>query len=257
MRKPLGRKAYGSIPHLPGSRLGSSDHKISEGQAKIATVKLRDKHDRVICQEKLDGSNVAVAMLEDGRIVPLTRSGYLAESSPYLQHHLFSDWVFANQDRFYAALKPGEWISGEWLALAHGTRYELQHEPFVVFDLWINGERCTYNTLMCRLDEVFEYPRLLHLSSIKTCSIVDALSLIEDKSWHGAIDSVEGAVWRVERHGKVEFLCKYVRPDKVDGIYLSEISGKPPAWNENLEEFLPPKAISRLKEYSEKFSLVD
>ena len=26
IHKPLGRKAYGSIPHLPGSRLGPGDH---------------------------------------------------------------------------------------------------------------------------------------------------------------------------------------------------------------------------------------
>ena len=57
--KPLGRKNYGSIPHLPGSRMGEADHKCSEGQARIATEKARDKHDRVICQEKLDGSNVS------------------------------------------------------------------------------------------------------------------------------------------------------------------------------------------------------
>lgn len=44
-------------------------------------------------------------------------------------------------------------------------------------------------------------------------------------------DEPEGVVYRVERHGKVDFLCKWVRPDKVDGKYLPEISGKPPVWN--------------------------
>ncbi len=93
MKKPLGRKAYGSIPHLPNSRLGTGDHRISDGIAKIATEKTRDSKDLVIVQEKLDGSNVAVAKLDDHRIVALGRSGYLAESSPYLQHQIFSDWV--------------------------------------------------------------------------------------------------------------------------------------------------------------------
>jgi len=40
--KPLNQKAYGSIPHLPGSRLGPGDYSIGEGQARIATEKLRD-----------------------------------------------------------------------------------------------------------------------------------------------------------------------------------------------------------------------
>jgi hypothetical protein len=42
---------------------------------------------------------------------------------------------------------------------------------------------------------------------------------------------VEGAVWRVERKGKVDFLGKYVRPEKVDGCYLPEISGEEAVWN--------------------------
>lgn len=33
--KPLGHKAYGSIPHLPTSRLGPGDHHVTEGQARI------------------------------------------------------------------------------------------------------------------------------------------------------------------------------------------------------------------------------
>ncbi len=60
--------------------------------------------------------------------------------------------------------------------------------------------------------------------------------------FHGALDPVEGAVWRVERNElirpggqecrwHVDFLVKYVRPDKIDGSYLSEISGLPPVYN--------------------------
>jgi len=50
-------------------------------------------------------------------------------------------------------------------------------------------------------------------------------------SAHGAIGDVEGAVWRVERHGKVEFLCKYVRYDKVDGKFLPENNNGVVTWN--------------------------
>jgi hypothetical protein len=82
--KPLGHKSYGSIGHLHGSRIGPGDHMVHEGQSKIATKKLRDKHDTVIVQEKLDGSNVSIARI-DGVITPLQRKGYLAISSPYLQ----------------------------------------------------------------------------------------------------------------------------------------------------------------------------
>jgi hypothetical protein len=48
---------------------------------------------------------------------------------------------------------------------------------------------------------------------------------------HGALDPVEGVVYRVERKDAVDFLVKYVRPEKVDGIYLPEVSGKEAVWN--------------------------
>ena len=52
-----------------------------------------------------------------------------------------------------------------------------------------------------------------------------------EPSGHGAIDGVEGAVWRVERKGVVDFLGKYVRPDKVDGKYLESVTGQGPVFN--------------------------
>lgn len=46
--KPLGRKNYGSIPHLPCSRMGPADHACHPGQQTIATEKARDRHDIII-----------------------------------------------------------------------------------------------------------------------------------------------------------------------------------------------------------------
>ena len=112
--KPLGRRAYGSIPHLPSSRLGSSDKQANPGQVLIATQRKRDKKDLIIVAEKLDGSCVGVAKLTDGTIVPLTRSGYEATSSPYNQHQYWAVWVWEHSDRFDKLLVRGEWCVGEW-----------------------------------------------------------------------------------------------------------------------------------------------
>lgn len=97
-KKILNHKSYGHIAHLPGSRVGPSDHKCHEGQKKIACEKLRDKHDRVIVQEKLDGSNVGIVFFND-KIIPITRSGYRAETSPFMLHHYFAAWVQFNHKR--------------------------------------------------------------------------------------------------------------------------------------------------------------
>ena len=61
-------------------------------------------------------------------------------------------------------------------------------------------------------------------------SVDDAMLLLGKYGYHGALDEIEGAVWRIENKGKFDFMVKYVRPNKVDGIYL-EIMGDEIYWN--------------------------
>ncbi len=220
--KPLGRKAYGSIGHLPNSRLGPGDHAVTEGQARICELKPRDKHDRIIVQEKLDGSNCSVVLL-DGQILALGRAGYLAQSSKYEMHQLFADWVRKNEDRFRAVLKEGERICGEWLAQAHGTLYDLtEFEPYAVFDIMVEDRRLSYDEFNKRVGNTFMRPTLLHDGL--PIPVEQALKLHKNKHW--PCDEIEGVVYRVERRGQIDFLAKYVRADKIDGKYL----GGDPIW---------------------------
>lgn len=227
--KPLGIKNYGSIGHLPNSRIGIGDHHVHAGQAAICCIKARDKHDQIIVTEKLDGSNCGVA-LHQGQVIALGRSGYLASTSKYEQHQLFAEWVRTNEERFRALLTEGDRAIGEWMAQAHGTRYTLTHEPFVIFDIMNGHKRLPWKELLLRAGYGlgFQTPRIIHAGIPVT--VENVLEWLEP-SGHGAIDAVEGAVWRVERKGEFDFMAKYVRPEKVDGIYLPEISGKDAIWN--------------------------
>lgn len=230
--KPLGGKAYGSIPHLPGSRMGPGDHHCHEGQSVICTEKAR-KGDRVIVTEKLDGACMAVARIGE-HIVPVTRAGYHAADGSYDHLRAFAPFVVECEGAFRAMLHDGERVCGEWLAMAHGTLYDPERPeftPFVAFDLIRDGKR------VCR-DEFVERCASVALPTAAcihdepwALSIDDALSRIGGFGFHGAVTPPEGAVWRVEREGCVDFLAKYVRPDKVDGAYLPNISGKPPVWH--------------------------
>ena len=215
--KPLNTKAYGSIPHLPGSRRGPADKGLSDQQAALLTIKARDRHDHVVVQEKLDGSCVAVARIGD-EIIPLTRTGYRAETSKFETHQVFHRWVMKHRDRFFSLLNPGERVCGEWLHMAHGTIYKLWHEPFVPFDIMVGTERITCASVAYRAAACgFITPRVL--SEGPPMSIEAAMEAVEP-SHHGAVGLCEGAVWRMERKGVVEFLGKYVRSDKVDGKYF-------------------------------------
>jgi len=240
-KKPLNKKSYGHIPHLPGSKLGPADHICNLCQAKIATEKLINKYNYVIVQEKLDGSNVGVVKLED-KIIPITRAGYFASTSPFKLHHIFSNWVNSPKqyERFYSLLKEKERVCGEWLIQAHGTIYNLPHEPFVAFDLMTKNNRVVWSELKRRaLEHDFIVPNTIHEGG--PLSIEEAIDKLK-YSGHGAIDKVEGAIWRVEvdklvkntmndRNRKFSFIVKYVRHEKENGIYLPEVSGKNPVYN--------------------------
>lgn len=230
--KPLGGKAYGSIGHLPQSRLGPGDWHVHEGQAKICLQKPR-KGDRIIVTEKLDGACMSVAKL-DGRIVGLTRSGYRAEDGTFDHLRAFAPFVELRAWVFDRLLNDGERVCGEWLALAHGTRYDSSHpgfSPFIAFDLFRDGKRVLTDEFRERVAKAgITIAARIHDSALP-CSIDNAWFQLGEFGNHGALDPIEGAVWRVEREGRVDFLAKYVRADKKDGVFLPNISGRDPVWN--------------------------
>jgi hypothetical protein len=225
--KPLGCKAYGSIGHLPHSRLGPTDSSVPQGQSDICTLRVRDKHDTVIVQEKLDGSCTAVAKV-GGKIIAIGRAGYLASTSRFEMHHVFAKWVASRHRAFDYLLEEGERVVGEWLAVAHGTIYDLHgREPWYAFDLMRGTERALHDEQTQRIGGLFARPHTLHIGG----ALSVAVAMERHEQHKVPCDETEGVVYRVERNGKVEFLAKWVRPTKVDGKYLPEISGEPAVWN--------------------------
>lgn len=230
-KKPLQRKAYGSIAHVRGSCLGEHDKFLPDGQSDICTIETRDHHDFVAVEEKLDGTCVAIA-LKDGELLPLQRAGYLCVHSPYKMHHFFHHWVMKNQGTFFDLLSDGERVVGEWLLQAHGTKYDLtDREPFVAFDIMTGKDRLPLSDARKRMkDAGLATPHIVNLGPIYPHQAIEKLGV----GGYGALEAPEGLVYRVERNGKHDFIAKYKREDYVDGKYLPGIGldeGQPPVWN--------------------------
>jgi hypothetical protein len=236
--KPLNGKTYGSIAHLPNSRVGKTDRYITEGQARIATEKPRDSHDLVIIQEKLDGSCVG-CYKKNGSLHALTRSGNLCNRSAFIHHHHFEAWMWKHFARFHSVLQEGERIVGEYLGLAHGTRYYpervLGWEPWVAFDIMVGSKRLPYAEFARRTEGVFRLPPTISIGPPQTVEwVMEACP----RSLYGG-EHVEGWIWRVERNGyaqggaRVDFLAKYVNPGFEAGCLLPQNSGKL-VWNYEL-----------------------
>jgi hypothetical protein len=230
--KPNAIKNYGSIGHLPKSRLGPGDHSLNDAQAAILLEKARDFKDLIIVQEKLDGANVGV-LRHEGKLIGLTRKGHRAIDSPLEQFQLFEKFIHKYEDRF-DFLQEGERVVGEWLAMAHGTRYQIDNDfPFVAFDIMKEHERELYLNFRLRIGSKLPVAHLLHLGqpiSIRQIEKKIDIRNGETYGYHGSLEPVEGAVWRVEREGKVDFLGKYVRAFKEDGKYFTEDHDKL-TWN--------------------------
>ncbi len=224
---PLGGKAYHRIPHLPGSRTGSSDRMTDPPLAKRCTVKER-KGDTITVQEKLDGSCVALARI-GGELVALGREGWRAAESDNPGRRMFAAWAARLGPEVSARLDDGDRLVGEWLALAHSTRYVLTHAPFVAFDWFHQGRWMASATVTEVFGALLPTPHVVHRGA--ALGIPDAVARLGDRGAHGAVESVEGLVWRVERDGAVVGWAKYVRPGKRDGALLPENSGAPAVWN--------------------------
>jgi ATP-dependent RNA circularization protein (DNA/RNA ligase family) len=229
--KPIGRKNYGSIPHLHNSKLGEGDYYIGEGQERILTIKPRDKHDNILVFEKYDGSNVGVAKLEN-KIFALTRSGYEASTSKYVQHHYFSDWVKRRELLFADMLQNGERITGEWLAQAHGLVYKIEVEPIVFFDYFTaNNERILFEQFKQKVIQYgLQLPRQLHQG--EPITVERLLPILNMKTEEiESVEAPEGMVYRCERKGKVDFLAKYVRSDFPTGQFCINVEEQNLIWN--------------------------
>lgn len=231
MQKILKGRNYGSIPHLSDSKLGEHDKYAEPGQEKIIRTGGRDKHDRVFVSLKLDGTNVGV--LRDGdELIPVQRKGFHCDSSPYEQHHKFSEFVTNNKHIFLSLLQDGERVAGEWLYQASGIMYNISGHPFFPFDLFTkNNERISIESLQELINNKspFQVPPFLDYGFKEDMQPnQDTYPWLESLCLATPIrEEHEGLVYRVERKGKFDFMAKWVRQDFIPGQFLPGVRDNP------------------------------
>ncbi len=224
--KVISGRNYGHIPHLSGSRLGEHDTYIHIGQERIITTKTRNRHDRIIINRKLDGTNVGI-LRRNNEIIALQRKGYRCDDSPYEQHLTFAVYVNNTKSFWLEFLADGERLAGEWLWQASGIRYYITGVPFFAFDLFVSKkERLPYDELRARcLTGNVRIPELLLDSKGQSAVISELPKPLEfiDESIKALGEGHEGFVARVENKGVYDFMAKWVRPDFTPGKFLPGI----------------------------------
>lgn len=253
-------KQYARIPHLPGSRGTPDDVQVTaaggarfvgdgrdEGDAAAqaaAGIGPAPRGERVLVTEKLDGSCVVIARL-DGQVTALGREGRPCASSRNEGRRAFAAWVAAQPAR-WAALREGERLICEWLALAHGVRYQLPHEPAALLDVYAHRRQLPLHEVHRRARDLdLPTPALLHQGG--PCAVSVALAALGPRGHHGA-DEAEGVVYRLERvkDGAVLAQAKYVRPGFAPGRYLPDHTGQAAVWNQWTGAWTLEQALSAL-----------
>jgi ATP-dependent RNA circularization protein (DNA/RNA ligase family) len=221
-------RLYPKIPHLPNSRTGIADKHIGVNAAK-RFLEQCGSGEQVVVQEKLDGSCVIITR-HNGQLLALGRDGRLCANSMNPLRTAFATWTDQNTRRF-DWLKESERLILEWLAVAHGTRYVLPHEPIVALDFF-NAEGVRFSHVQLQQKIVasqLPVPRVLHIGN--ALPLPQALDLLGEYGHHGATDPAEGVIYRLEQENRVLMLAKYVRHTKQDGLYLADHTGLEEVWN--------------------------
>lgn len=229
--KKILTKAYGSIPHLPCSKMTDKHDKlVDEHKVELftsidaimsyfCTAEVTRRHIRVYITEKVDGSNSAVYKDNDGLLHPLMRKGYDVRTYPnnpaYLSLKKFADYVEQNAERFDELLNPGELLNGEWMLKQHSLKYAVD-EPFIPFD--ITRKRIKGTNIEIDYEPYQSFVKRVNAIGMKETECIstyamkpqDAYLLLGEHGYHGCLDKPEGLVYRLEVDGKFNSYAKFV-----------------------------------------------
>lgn len=84
----------------------------------------------IVITEKIDGTNAAVGITEDGRVYAQSRKRII---TPSTDNHGFARWVSERADDLLTELGPGLHF-GEWWGLGIQRGYGLDHKRFSLFN---------------------------------------------------------------------------------------------------------------------------
>lgn len=93
----------------------------------------------MVITEKIDGTNVAIGITEDGEILAGRRTAWLSESDP--SHFGFREWVMDNKETLIEDLGPGI-HRGEWYGFKIQRGYDLKEKRLALFHAgrWADAE---------------------------------------------------------------------------------------------------------------------
>jgi hypothetical protein len=244
MEKVMKLTKYKSTSHLCDSRLGEGEHCVDESLHEIIKRGGSGRNDRVYASLKLDGSNVSIAATPEGRVMGFQRAGYPVETNEFEGLRLFQKWLDKHTISKMGQILIDYRIVGEWMiqsiSINYGRwDYDSLFTAFAIYDIY--GEKLPrgYLALVC-FNLGISYVDEIELEQNSTPSL-DYQKLIKklvrNRDYSIKPEEHEGLVFRREIDGKEVSLVKWVRKDKVDGLYMPKRGeNSSPLWQISKQE---------------------
>lgn len=204
---------YPHTPHLVwlGDGAPRDDKVLSPAEADALLAR------PVFVEEKLDGANLGISIMPDGRLRAQNRGQYL--HMPYAgQFARLREWLSRNEERVVGALTPELIVFGEWVAARHSLDYTELPDWWLVFDVYDRQAQRFWSTQ--RRDSWASatglpyVPRLFEgdatVASLKEL-LVRERSRYRDGPMEGLVVRAEAADWSAAR-------AKMVRADFTQAI---------------------------------------
>ncbi|RBP42397.1 RNA ligase [Roseimicrobium gellanilyticum] len=212
---------YPRTPHLFGSK-GTDDDRHLGPRESAAFV----KDASLIVEEKLDGTNVGIHFLSNGRLFLQCRGHEITEGM-HPQYDLFKQWTAVKQPVLEEMLRDRYILFGEWLYARHSVHYHALPHYFFEFDIY-DKEGEVFLSLEQRLimlegTGIHTVP-VVHQgpATEKQLQALTGPSAYDAEFVHpgddGTDNRMEGLYLRTESDGAVTGRAKVVRPEFVEKI---------------------------------------
>ncbi len=195
------------LPHRPNGTM--DDVVASESEAAIVF-----NTTRLHIEEKLDGANIGIALLDDHPVIR-NRDHFLSKGSSRGQFGSIWGWYYENRKKFEALREYGPFsVYGEWLVARHTIPYTRLPDWFIAYDLYDYriGKFLSPNTSHRILSELeFNIAPVLHEGGLEDG--YEELERLVNTPSAWADGPVEGIYLKICNHEVVTHRFKMVRED--------------------------------------------
>ena len=216
---------YPRTPHLFGSTGTSDDKHLGDEESRLFVA-----DESLIVEEKIDGTNVGIHFTTSGQLVLQCR-GHLITTGMHPQYDLFKQWTAVKRDMLEDRLQDRYILFGEWLYAKHSIHYRQLPHYFFEFDIY-DKEAEQFLSLERRLELVdgtgIQTVPVVHRGAIDKDDLPTLIrpscfdSEFENPTTNRTDNIMEGLYMRTELNGSVTGRAKFVRPEFIERVKLSE-----------------------------------